>query len=69
MQLVEAKHRGCYTGLRIKEVEGFAPRGRVDYLVYARQRKRILWARFVETHVVNTHPPFLTLLSYKNGIG
>ena len=56
-------------GVGIKEAEGFAPRGRVDYLVYARQRKRILWARFVETRVVNTHPPFPTLLLYKNGIG
>ena len=56
-------------GVRIKEVEGFATRGRVDYLVYAWQRKHILWARLVETRIVNTHPPFPTLFSYKNGIG
>ena len=56
-------------GVRIKEAEGFAPRGRVDYLVYAWQRKWILWACFVEAHIVNTHPPFPALLSYKDGIG
>ena len=48
-------------GVRIKEAEGFAPRGRINYLVYARQRKWILWACFIETHIVNTHPPFPTL--------
>ena len=48
-------------GVRIEEAEGFAPRGRIDYLVYARQRKRILWACLVETRIVNTHPPFPTL--------
>ena len=56
-------------GVRIKEAEGFAPRDRVDYLVYAWQTKWILWACLVETRIVYTHPPFPALLSYKNGIG
>ena len=69
-ELVGLFHRNLMVpGVRIKEAEGFAPRGRVKSLVYARQRKRVLWACLVETRVVNTHPPFPTLLSYKNGIG
>jgi hypothetical protein len=56
-------------GVRIKEAEGFAPQGSVDYLVYVRQRKWLLWARFVEPRAINTHPPFPALLSYKNRIG
>ena len=47
--------------VRVKEAEGFAPRGRVDYLVYMWQWKQILWARFVETYVIDTHPPFPAL--------
>ena len=49
----------------IKETEGFAPRRRVNYLIYVWQRKRILWARLVKTRVVNAHSPLPTLLSHK----
>ena len=67
--MVELFHHNLMVpGVRIKEAEGFIPQGRVNYLVYAWQRKWILWARFVETRIVNTHPPFPALLSYKNGI-
>ena len=55
-------------GVRIQEAEGFAPRGGIDYLIYAWQRKRILRARFVETGVINTHPPFPIFLSNKDGV-
>jgi hypothetical protein len=69
-ELVGLLHRDLMVPrVRIKEAKGFAPRGRVDYLVYARQRKWVLWARLVETRVVNTHSPFPTLFSNKNGIG
>ena len=56
-------------GVRIKEAEGFAPRGRVNYLIYAWQRKQILRACLIEAGVVNTHSTFPTFLFYKNGIG
>ena len=52
-------------GVCIKELEGFTPQGRVDYLIYTWQRKWILWTRLVETHVVNTLSPFPALLSKK----
>ena len=29
----------------------------------------ILWTRFVEVSIINTHSPFLSLLFNKNGIG
>jgi hypothetical protein len=41
------------------------PSGRIDYLIYARQRKRILGTCLVKACVINTHPPFLILLRYK----
>jgi hypothetical protein len=52
-------------GVHIKKTEGFAPSCRIDYLIYARQRKWILGACLVKARVVNTHPPFLILLLYK----
>ena len=52
----------------IKEGEGIAPRCGVDYLVYAGQRKRVLWARLVKTRVVIAHSPLFALLSHKNGV-
>jgi hypothetical protein len=55
--------------VRVKEAKGFALQGRVDYLVYARQMKRILCTYLVETCVVKTHSPFPTLFLYKHGIG
>ena len=53
----------------IKEAQGFAPQGQVDYLIYAWQRKQILRACLIEAGVVNTHSPFPAFLFYKNGIG
>jgi hypothetical protein len=68
-ELVELLHHDLIvSGGHIKEAKGFEPRGQVDYLVYARKRKRILRACLVETRVLNTHSPFLTLFSYKNRI-
>ena len=55
-------------GVCIKEVEGFAPRDGVNYLVYAWQRKWILWACFVEASIINTHSPFPALFPNKNRI-
>jgi hypothetical protein len=52
-------------GVRIKKTEGFTPSYRIDYLIYARQRKRILGTCLVKARIVNAHPPFLILLFYK----
>jgi hypothetical protein len=52
-------------GVRIKKTEGFTPNCRIDYLIYARQRKQILGTCLVKARVVNTHPPFLIFLLYK----
>jgi hypothetical protein len=52
-------------GVRIEKTEGFTPNCRIDYLIYARQRKRILGTCLVKARVVNTHPPFLIFLLYK----
>ena len=41
----------------------------VDYLVYAWQRKMVLWTRLVEASIINTHSPFPSLLFNKNRIG
>jgi hypothetical protein len=49
--------------------EDFASRCGIDYLVYARQRERILGTRLVKASIVNTHSPFPILLLYKDGIG
>ena len=38
-------------------------------MVYARQRKVILWTRFVEASIINAHSPFPGLLFNKNEIG
>ena len=38
-------------------------------MVYARQRKVVLWTRFVEASIINAHSPFPGLLFNKNGIG
>jgi hypothetical protein len=51
--------------VRIEETEGFAPSCRIDYMIYARQRKQILGTCLVKARVINTHPPFLILLLYK----
>ena len=68
-ELVGLFHRDLMvSGVCIKVAEGFAHRGRVNYLVYAGQKKWIFRACFVEARIVNTHPPFPALLSYKNGI-
>jgi hypothetical protein len=56
-------------GVGVEEAEGFAPRSRIDDLIYAWQRERILWARFVETGVVDTHPPLVVLLFHLHGVG
>ena len=53
----------------IQKREDLATRGGVDYLVYAQQRKVILWTRFVEASIINAHSPLLGLLFNKNGIG
>jgi hypothetical protein len=37
-------------------------------LVYAWQREWILWAHFVETDVVDTHPPLAILLLHQHGV-
>jgi hypothetical protein len=52
-------------GVCIEKTVGFAPSCRIDYLIYARQRKRILGTCLVKARVANTHPPFLILLLYK----
>ena len=38
-------------------------------MVYARQRKVILWTCFIEASIINTHSPFPDLLFNKNRIG
>ena len=53
----------------IQKGEDLTTRGGVDYLVYARQRKVVLWTRFVEASIINAHSPFPGLLFDKNGIG
>ena len=53
----------------IQKGEDLATLGGVDYLVYARQREVILWARFVEASIIYAHSPFLGLLFNKNRIG
>jgi hypothetical protein len=53
------------TGVRTEKTEGFAPSCRIDYLIYARQRKRVLETCLVKARAVNAHPPFLILLLYK----
>jgi hypothetical protein len=52
-------------GVRIEKTEGFAPSCRINYLIYARQRKQILRTCLVKAWVVNRHPTFLILLLYK----
>ena len=54
---------------RHPERRGSASRGGVDNLVYARQRKVILWARLVEPRIINAHSPLPGLLFDKNRIG
>jgi hypothetical protein len=62
-ELVLYAHRYLMVpGVRIEKTEGFGPSCRIDYLIYARQRKRILGTCLVKARVVNTHPPFLILL-------
>ena len=61
--------RSSYCPSRHPEREDLATRGGVNYLVYARQRKVILWARLVEPSIINTHPPLPSLLFDKNRIG
>jgi hypothetical protein len=59
-ELVLYAHRYLVVpGVRIEKTGGFAPSCRIDYLIYARQRKRILGTWLVKARVVNTHPPFL----------
>ena len=53
----------------IQKGEDLATQGGVDYLVYAWQRKVILWTCFVEASIINAHSPFLSLLFNKNRIG
>jgi len=53
----------------IQKGEDLATRGGVDYLVYAWQRKVILWTRFVEASIINAHSLLPGLLFNKNGIG
>jgi hypothetical protein len=55
-------------GVRVEKTEGLTPCCLIDYLIYARQRKRVLGTRLVKARVVNTHPPFLILLLYKNRV-
>jgi predicted nucleic acid-binding Zn ribbon protein len=65
-KLVRYAHRYLVVpGVRIEKKEGFTLSCRIDYLIYARQRKRILGTCLVKARVVNTHPPFLILLLYK----
>jgi hypothetical protein len=56
-------------GVGVEEAEGFAPCGRSHNLIYAWHRERILWACFVDTGVVDTHPQFATLLFHQHGVG
>jgi hypothetical protein len=49
----------------VEKTEGFARSCRIDYLIYARQRKYILGTCLIKARVVNSHPPFLILLLYK----
>ena len=53
----------------IQKGEDLATQGGVDYLVYARLRKVIIWTRFVEASIINAHSPFPGLLFNKNRIG
>jgi hypothetical protein len=47
--LVRYAHRYLVIpGVRIEKTEGFTPNCRIDYLIYARQRKQILGTCFVE---------------------
>ena len=55
-------------GVAIKKREKRAPGYRVNNLVDARERKRILRAVLVEIRVINTHSPFAVLLFYKDWI-
>jgi hypothetical protein len=48
-----------------KQTKGLTPSCRIDYMIYARQRKQILGTCLVKVRVVNIHPPFLLLLLYK----
>ena len=53
----------------IQKGEDLATQGGVDYLVYVRQRKVILWARLVEASIINAHSPFPGLVFNKDRIG
>jgi hypothetical protein len=53
----------------IQKREDSAPRCEINYLVYARQRERILRTRLVKVSIVNTHSPFPILIFYKDEIG
>ena len=53
----------------IQKGEDLTTQGGVDYLVYARQRKVILWTCFVEASIINRHSPLSSLLFNKNRIG
>ena len=52
----------------IQKGEDLTSRGEVDYPVYARQRKVIIWTHFVEASIINAHSPFPGLLFDKNRI-
>jgi hypothetical protein len=51
--------------VHIEKTEGFAPSCRIDYLIHARKRERVLGTCLVKARIVNTHPPFFILLLYK----
>ena len=53
----------------IQKGDDLATRSGVDYLVYARQRKVILWTCLVESSIINAHSPFSGLFPDKDGIG
>ena len=74
-ELVRLFHRNLMVHrVRIKEAEGFASRGRVDYLVYAWQRKQILWACLVKDQYSQhtssiSHSSFIQELDWLTTLG
>jgi hypothetical protein len=49
-ELVRYAHRYLVVPeVRIEKIEGFTPNCRIDYLIYARQRKRIIGTCLVKT--------------------
>jgi hypothetical protein len=57
------------TRVGIEEAQDFVARCRIYHLVDVWEGQRILWARFFQISVIDTHPPFFIFLSDKYRVG